>query len=59
MTDKDRQDLAFGLDQGVDWISLSFVRQVDDVRLLKSLIAEYGKPISIIAKIENRRRSRI
>ena len=52
MTDKDRQDLAFGLDQGVDWISLSFVRQVDDVRLLKSLIAEYGKPISIIAKIE-------
>jgi len=52
MTDKDRQDLAFGLDQGVDWISLSFVRQAADVILLKNLIAEYGKSVSVIAKIE-------
>ncbi|MFM7601469.1 MAG: pyruvate kinase [Pseudanabaena sp.] len=52
MTDKDRQDLAFGLEQGVDWISLSFVRQAADVKLLKDLITEYGKSVSIIAKIE-------
>jgi len=53
MTEKDQQDLAFGLAQGVDWISLSFVRQAADVKLLKSLIAEHGKTdISIIAKIE-------
>jgi pyruvate kinase len=52
MTDKDRQDLAFGLEQGVDWISLSFVRQAADVKMLKALIAEYGKSVSIIAKIE-------
>ncbi|PZO35996.1 MAG: pyruvate kinase [Pseudanabaena frigida] len=53
MTDKDRQDLAFGLEQGVDWISLSFVRQAADVRMLKALITEYGKSdVSIIAKIE-------
>lgn len=53
MTEKDRQDLAFGLTQGVDWISLSFVRQAEDVRILKALITEHGKSdISIIAKIE-------
>ncbi len=53
MTEKDQQDLAFGLAQGVDWISLSFVRQATDVKLLKSLIAEHGKTdVSIIAKIE-------
>jgi len=52
MTDKDRQDLAFGLEQGVDWISLSFVRQAADVKLLKDLITEHGKSVSIIAKIE-------
>jgi len=53
MTEKDQQDLAFGLAQGVDWISLSFVRQAADVKLLKSLIAEHGKTdVSIIAKIE-------
>ncbi|MFN9817831.1 MAG: pyruvate kinase [Pseudanabaena sp.] len=52
MTDKDRQDLAFGLEQGVDWISLSFVRQAADVKLLEDLITEYGKSVSIIAKIE-------
>lgn len=52
MTEKDRSDLAFGLEQGVDWVSLSFVRQADDVRQLKAIIAEYGKSVSIIAKIE-------
>jgi pyruvate kinase len=36
----------------VDWISLSFVRQAADVKLLKDLITEYGKSVSIIAKIE-------
>ncbi len=53
MTEKDQQDLAFGLAQGVDWISLSFARQAADVKLLKSLIAAHGKTdVSIIAKIE-------
>lgn len=52
MTDKDRQDLAFGLEHDVDWISLSFVREAADVQMLKSLINEYGKSVSIIAKIE-------
>ncbi len=52
MTAKDRQDLAFGLDHDVDWISLSFVREAADIKTLKSLINEYGKSVPIIAKIE-------
>jgi len=38
MTDKDKQDLEFGIEQGVDIISLSFVRQPEDIQALKALI---------------------
>lgn len=40
LTDKDRADLLFGVRQGVDYIALSFVRQPDDVREAKALIAQ-------------------
>ncbi|MGZ3682095.1 MAG: pyruvate kinase [Ktedonobacterales bacterium] len=40
LTDKDRADLIFGVRQGVDYIALSFVRQPDDVRQAKALIAQ-------------------
>jgi pyruvate kinase len=52
LTDKDRRDLVFGLDQGVDWIALSFVRNPDDIREIKDIIAAAGKSIPVIAKIE-------
>ena len=52
MTEKDKQDLDFGISQGVDIISLSFVRKAEDVRLLKQLIAEKGADIPVLAKIE-------
>ncbi|MDA0672664.1 MAG: pyruvate kinase [Cyanobacteria bacterium] len=53
MTDKDREDLAFGVAQGVDWVSLSFVRKGEDIRNLKALLAELGAPETpVIAKIE-------
>ncbi|WAL61665.1 pyruvate kinase [Thermocoleostomius sinensis] len=53
MTEKDQQDLAFGLSQGVDWISLSFVRRGEDIRTLRALLAEHGKSnIPVLAKIE-------
>ncbi|MEL7037657.1 MAG: pyruvate kinase [Cyanobacteria bacterium J06592_8] len=53
MTEKDKQDLEFGLSQDIDWVSLSFVRQAEDVRYLKAFLAERGadqKPV--MAKIE-------
>lgn len=52
LTEKDKIDLAFGLDQGVDWIALSFVRNPQDILEIKELIGAAGKNIPIIAKIE-------
>ncbi|MCA1990483.1 MAG: pyruvate kinase [Coleofasciculus sp. S288] len=52
LTDKDRRDLMFGLDQGVDWVALSFVRNPQDILEIKELIASAGKDIPVIAKIE-------
>ncbi|NEP56903.1 MAG: pyruvate kinase [Symploca sp. SIO2G7] len=52
LTDKDRQDLIFGLDQGVDWVALSFVRNPQDVLEIKDLIESAGKGVPVIVKIE-------
>jgi pyruvate kinase len=53
MTEKDKQDLEFGLAQGVDWVSLSFVRKAADVYYLREFIDQQGKPDTpIIAKLE-------
>lgn len=52
LTKKDIEDLAFGIEQEVDWIALSFVRHADDVRDLRSRIQAKGKDIRIISKIE-------
>ncbi len=53
MTEKDKQDLEFGLSQGVDWVSLSFVRKAEDIRALKEFLLEKGaSDVPVIAKIE-------
>lgn len=52
LTDKDREDLHFCLDQEVDWIALSFVRKADDILELRSIIEKEGKSSKIVAKIE-------
>ncbi|NJK61042.1 MAG: pyruvate kinase [Oscillatoriales cyanobacterium SM2_1_8] len=52
MTEKDKEDLAFGLAQGVDWVSLSFVRKAEDIVQLKQMIAAHGYHTPAIAKIE-------
>jgi pyruvate kinase len=52
LTDKDRKDLMFGLDQGVDWVALSFVRNPQDMLEIKELISSAGKNVPVIAKIE-------
>jgi pyruvate kinase len=50
--EKDLQDLKFGVEQGVDFIGVSFVRTVEDIRVAKQEIAKHGTSIPIIAKIE-------
>ncbi len=54
ITEKDREDLVFALDQGLDFVSLSFVRKADDLRELRTLVAEHGTeyPPFLVAKIE-------
>jgi pyruvate kinase len=53
VTDKDERDLEFGLAQGIDWVSLSFVRRAEDIIVLKDLLARKGyADVPVIAKIE-------
>ncbi|WP_213318226.1 pyruvate kinase [Chlamydiifrater volucris] len=54
MTDKDKSDLKFGIEQGVDFIAASFVRYPEDIENMRKYLAENGRPdMPIIAKIEN------
>ncbi len=52
LTDKDKEDLEFGLTAGVDWIALSFVRNPSDINEIKNLINKNGHSIPVVAKIE-------
>ena len=54
LTEKDRRDLAFGVEHGVDYVALSFVRQAKDVEETKALIRSLGGTMPVIAKIEKR-----
>lgn len=52
LTEKDKRDLKFGLEQGVDAVALSFVRSADDIRMAKDVMRRYGRSVPIIAKLE-------
>jgi pyruvate kinase len=52
LTVKDREDLAFALKHGANYIAVSFVRRPEDVLLAKSLIRRAGKNTPVIAKLE-------
>jgi len=51
-TDKDREDLIFGLKQGVDYVALSFVRTAEDILEVKSLLHQMKVNIPIVSKVE-------
>jgi pyruvate kinase len=52
LTPKDREDVLFGLEQGVDFFALSFIRRAADVRELRQLLRRQGSNVPIITKIE-------
>ena len=52
LTEKDKADLSFGLSLGVDYVALSFVRNADDIRLVRDICEAWGRPTPIVAKIE-------
>ncbi|MCE0721906.1 pyruvate kinase [Legionella resiliens] len=52
MTDKDKRDLQTAIEAEVDYISLSFVKDAEDIRHARALMTQFGKKIPVIAKIE-------
>ena len=54
MSQRDKDDIIFGIQQGYDFIAASFVRTAQDVYDIRNLLNQYDSNIRIIAKIENR-----
>lgn len=52
LTEKDKRDLEFGIEHDVDYIALSFIKNMDDILELKEIIRQKHKDIPVIAKIE-------
>src|SRR5450432_1222683 len=53
LTDKDEQDIRVGVEAGIDFVALSFVRRSDDIIVLRALLDHLGSKARIIAKIED------
>ena len=53
LTDKDKEDIRFGIEQGFDFIAASFVRTPEAVEEIKAILAEAGSSMQVISKIEN------
>ena len=54
LTDKDREDIAYGVQRGFDYVALSFVQTAKDIQLLRRLLKNLGSDAKIIAKIETK-----
>lgn len=52
LTEKDRTDLAWAVENDLDYVALSFVRHADDVRELRGILDEHKSPLRIVSKIE-------
>ncbi len=53
ITEKDKRDILFGIDQGFDFVAASFVRNAECIQEIRSILKAYGSSMRIIAKIEN------
>ena len=52
LTEKDREDLRFGIAQGVDYVAISFVRSAEDIQEVRRFLQAEGASLPIIAKLE-------
>lgn len=56
ISEKDYNDIVFGIEQGFDFIAASFVQSAEDIKAIRKILSEHGcNTINIIAKIENRK----
>ena len=53
LTDKDKEDILFGIQAGFDYIAASFVRNAGAIREIKEILEKHGSRMLVIAKIEN------
>lgn len=52
LTEKDREDLRFGIARGVDYVAISFVRSAEDIQEVRRFLREQGATLPVIAKLE-------
>ena len=52
LTEKDREDLKFGIQHGVDFVAVSFVRSAADIQEVRTLLHEHGADLPVVAKLE-------
>ena len=52
LTEKDKRDVKFGIQNKVDFFALSFVRRAEDLRAIKAFLERNGSDIPVVAKIE-------
>ncbi len=52
LTEKDREDLRFGIEAGVDFVAISFVRSAADIEEVQAFLAEHRAAVPIVAKLE-------
>ncbi len=52
LTEKDKNDLLFGLSAGIDYVAVSFVRRAEDVKLVREICEAWGRALPVCSKIE-------
>jgi len=52
LTDKDREDLRFGIQHGVDYVAVSFVRSAADIQEVRRFLGQEGANLPVVAKLE-------
>ncbi|MDQ5913435.1 MAG: Pyruvate kinase [Patescibacteria group bacterium] len=55
ITEKDIEDAKFGVDKGIDYVAISFIQSVDDVKYFRNLLKSIGSEAKIISKIETKK----